>query len=68
MVLFPKIVSSNYKDKNPSNDNALRYYGIGAQILKKLKIKNMILVSRTKKRLVALDGFGIKILKQEIIK
>ena len=65
---MPSILSSNYKDKNPSNDNALRYYGIGAQILKKLKIKNMILVSRTKKRLVALDGFGIKILKQEIIK
>ena len=65
---MPSILSSNYKDKKPPNDNALRYYGIGAQILKKLKIKNMILVSRKKKRLVALDGFGIKILKQEIIK
>jgi GTP cyclohydrolase II len=28
----------------------------------------MILVSSAKKKLVALDGFGIKIVKQEIIK
>jgi len=28
----------------------------------------MILVSRTKKKLIGLDGYGIKITKQEIIK
>jgi 3,4-dihydroxy 2-butanone 4-phosphate synthase / GTP cyclohydrolase II len=33
-----------------------------------LKIKKMILVSSEQKRLVALDGFGIKIIKQEILK
>ena len=46
----------------------LRQYGVGAQIIKELKIKNMILVSRSKKRIIALNGYGIKIIKQEIIK
>ena len=56
----PTIQSENYK--------ILRYYGVGAQIIKELKIKNMILVSRSKKRIIALKGYGIKIVKQEIIK
>ena len=43
-------------------------YGIGAQIIKSLNIKNMILVTRSKKKVVGLDGYGIKITKQEIIK
>ncbi len=52
---------------NQSN-KILRYYGVGAQIIKELKIKKMILVSRSKKRIIALKGYGIKIVKQEIIK
>ena len=61
--------------KNPShtknskeNSKILRYYGVGAQIIKELKIKDMILVSRSKKRIIALKGYGIKIKKQEILK
>tara|TARA_B100002052_G_C15841143_1_gene580207 strand:- start:174 stop:1241 length:1068 start_codon:yes stop_codon:yes gene_type:complete len=50
------------------NNNILRYYGIGAQIIKDLGIKKMILVSRSKKKIIGLDGYGIKIIKQEIIK
>ncbi len=50
------------------NNNILRYYGIGAQIIKDLGIKNMILVSRSKKKIIGLEGFGIKIMKQEIVK
>ena len=37
-------------------------------MIKELKIKKMILVSRSIKRVIALDGYGIKITKQEIIK
>ena len=33
-----------------------------------LKIKNMTLVTRSKKKVVGLDGYGIKIVKQEILK
>ncbi len=46
----------------------IKNYGIGAQIIKSLNIKNMILVTRSKKKVVGLDGYGIKITKQEIIK
>ena len=41
---------------------------VPSQIIKELKIKNMILVSRSKKRIIALEGYDIKIIKQEIIK
>ncbi len=50
------------------HDKLIKNYGIGAQIIKSLKIKNMILVTRSKKKVVGLDGYGIKITKQEIIK
>ena len=49
-------------------DLTLRYYGIGAQIIKDFKVKNMILVSRKKKKIIGLDGFGLKIKKQVIVK
>ena len=61
----------DYKNKEfykKGNDKLIRNYGIGAQIIKDLKIKNMILVSRSKKKIIGLDGYGIKIKKQEIIK
>ncbi len=63
------LVKGNVTHSASSESNSiLRYYGVGAQIIKELKIKNMILVSRSKKRIIALKGYGIKIIKQEIIK
>jgi len=65
------IMNESYKIKNYDSiksTNILRYYGIGAQIIKDLKIKNMVLVSRSKKKIIGLEGYGIKITKQEIIK
>ncbi len=59
----------NKKDNSEfTNINTLRYYGIGAQIIKDLNVKNMILISRSKKKIIGLDGFGLKIKKQIIIK
>ena len=49
-------------------DKLIKNYGIGAQIIKALNIQNMILVTRSKKKVVGLEGYGIKITKQEIIK
>ena len=49
-------------------NNVLRYYGIGAQIIKDIGINKMILVSRSKKKIIGLEGFGLKIIKQEIIR
>ena len=57
--------NSIHKD---NNINTLRYYGIGAQIIKDLNVKNMILISRSKKKIIGLEGFGLKIKKQIIIK
>ena len=42
--------------KNSETDLTLRYYGIGAQIIKDLKVRNMILLSRTKKKIIGLES------------
>ena len=52
---------------NKGNDKLIRNYGIGAQIIKDLKIKNMILITKSPKKVIGLDGYGIKIKKQELI-
>ena len=60
-----------YKSKEfykKGHDRLIKNYGIGAQIIKSLNIKNMILVTRSKKKVVGLEGYGIKIVKQEILK
>ena len=68
LILIQNQISKNNNVDSVKSTNILRYYGIGAQIIKYLKIKNMILVSRSKKKIIGLDGYGIKITKQEIIK
>ena len=61
----------DYKNKNlvikKNKDSHIRNYGIGAQIIKDLKIKNMILISKSPKKVIGLEGYDIKIIKQEII-
>tara|TARA_B110000438_G_scaffold303373_1_gene364556 strand:- start:3167 stop:4261 length:1095 start_codon:yes stop_codon:yes gene_type:complete len=60
-----------YKSKKfykNGNDKLIKNYGIGAQIIKSLNIKKMILVTRSRKKVVGLEGYGIKIKKQEILK
>jgi len=61
----------SYKSKKfykSGQDKLIRNYGIGAQIIKALNVKKMILVTSSKKKVVGLEGYGIKISKQEIIK
>jgi 3,4-dihydroxy 2-butanone 4-phosphate synthase/GTP cyclohydrolase II len=48
------------KQKNNSA-NILRNYGIGAQILADLQIKNLILLSNNKQSVIGLEGYEIKI-------
>ena len=62
------LIINNTDKTDDNNINTLRYYGIGAQIIKDLKIKNMILISRRRKKIIGLEGFGLKIKKQIIIK
>jgi len=63
-----KKINKEVREKNEKENFTLRYYGIGAQIIKDLRVKNMILVTRTRKKIIGLEGFGLKIKKQEIIK
>ena len=58
----------NNKFYSKGQDKLIKNYGIGAQIIKTLGIKNMILVTKSKKKVVGLDGYGIRITKQEIFK
>ncbi len=60
----------DYKNKGfykKGNDKLIRNYGIGAQIIKDLKVRNMILITKSPKKVIGLDGYGIKIIKQELI-
>tara|TARA_B110000971_G_scaffold214310_1_gene246223 strand:+ start:6 stop:1076 length:1071 start_codon:yes stop_codon:yes gene_type:complete len=68
LILIKNQINDPVHGEVIKSSNILRYYGIGAQIIKDLKIKNMILVSRSRKKIIGLDGYGIKITKQEIIK
>ena len=43
---------------------ALRDYGIGAQILLDLGVKNMILLSNHKRVIVGLEGYGLNVVEQ----
>jgi 3,4-dihydroxy 2-butanone 4-phosphate synthase/GTP cyclohydrolase II len=43
---------------------ALRDYGIGAQILLDLGVKDMILLSNHKRTLVGLEGYGLNVVEQ----
>ena len=68
LIVIKNQSSKIINDEAVKSTNILRYYGIGAQIIKDFKIRNMVLVSRSKKKIIGLDGYGIKITKQEIIK
>ena len=59
----------DYKEKknNQKENRQIRNYGIGAQIIKDLKIKKMILITKSPKKVIGLEGFDIKITKQELI-
>ena len=47
--------------------SALRDYGIGAQILSDLGVKDMILLSNHKRTIVGLEGYGLNVVEQRDI-
>jgi 3,4-dihydroxy 2-butanone 4-phosphate synthase/GTP cyclohydrolase II len=48
-------------EANQGRNNALRDYGVGAQILNDLGVREMTLLTRTPVRPAALEGYGLKI-------
>lgn len=59
----PKALSEKLlKTQNePQKNKVLRDYGIGAQILLDLGVKNMVLLSGTQKSVIGLDGYDLHI-------
>jgi 3,4-dihydroxy 2-butanone 4-phosphate synthase/GTP cyclohydrolase II len=51
----------------PRPQRELRDYGIGAQILLDLGIKNMILLTNRRRTVIGLEGYGLNILEQRAI-
>ena len=54
------------KEGNDAN-GALRNYGIGAQILKDIGVRDMILLTSSEKHVIGLHGFDLNIIKQETL-
>ncbi len=65
--MSPNILKAFNKREKTQNKLELREYGVGAQILSLLGIKKIILLTNTKKRIIALDGFNIEIVGQQKI-
>ncbi len=45
----------------------LRHYGIGAQILLDLGVRDMILLSNTRRTIIGLEGYGLNVVEQRAI-
>jgi len=49
------------------DDGRLVDYGVGAQILLDLGVRDMILLSNTQRNIIALDGYGLRVIEQRDI-
>ncbi len=65
----PNAVSERIRDliAGKRAEPALRDYGIGAQILTDLGVKDMILLSDHKRTIVGLEGYGLNVVEQRAI-
>jgi 3,4-dihydroxy 2-butanone 4-phosphate synthase/GTP cyclohydrolase II len=52
---------------SPRPQRELRDYGIGAQILLDLGVKDMILLTNRRRTIVGLDGYGLNLVQQRSI-
>jgi 3,4-dihydroxy 2-butanone 4-phosphate synthase / GTP cyclohydrolase II len=65
----PTAVSEHIRElvEGTRTERALRDYGIGAQILIDLGVKDMILLSNHKRTIVSLEGYGLNVVEQRDI-
>ena len=62
----PKIEKQFSRQKNEHKDIfELMEYGVGAQILRSIGLKEIILLTNNQKKVIGLDGFDLKIISQE---
>jgi 3,4-dihydroxy 2-butanone 4-phosphate synthase/GTP cyclohydrolase II len=60
----PSAANLMAKQPAPPSEEPLKEYGIGAQILLDLGVKDMVLLTNTpERRVVALDGYGLRIVE-----
>ncbi|HEX9702549.1 MAG TPA: hypothetical protein VGA19_06815, partial [Rhodospirillales bacterium] len=62
-----KVKIDKAQGKKDAGQGQLRDYGVGAQILLDLGIKDLILLSNTKRTIVGLEGYGLSIVEQRPI-
>lgn len=63
----PQVLSGRFNVTSESGEQNLRDYGIGAQILLDLGVKDMILLSNSKRQIVGLEGYGLNVAGYESI-
>lgn len=61
LIRQPQESISDLFNLETNHEKTLRNYGIGAQILVDLGVKNMTLLSNSKKAVIGLDAYGLKI-------
>jgi 3,4-dihydroxy 2-butanone 4-phosphate synthase / GTP cyclohydrolase II len=67
----PTALSDRVRNYAPGGDRSvleLRDYGVGAQILLDLGIREMVLLTNTKRAIVAIEGYGLKIVEHRPIR
>ena len=65
--ISPQIEKLFTRRTEKKNKLELREYGVGAQILSEIGIKKIILLTNSKKKIIALEGFDLEIIRQERI-
>lgn len=70
VVLRSPLPNAISQGLNPdqNKDKTIRDYGIGAQILLDLGVRDMVLLSNSKKQVVGLEGYGLNIVGYEPIR
>lgn len=74
VVLFPglqamrpsQLMNAEIREEHNTN-NSLKNYGIGAQILRDVGVKDMILLTNSESHLVGLEGYGLNIVEHRSI-
>ena len=73
VVLIREAIPTSLSDRvkkmgdSPRPSRALRDYGVGAQILVDLGVKDMVLISNTHRTVVGLEAYGLNIVSQRCI-
>lgn len=61
LIRQPNEIISNFLEGSEAKTQTLINYGTGAQILNDLGVKNMKLLTNSKKSIIGLDGYGLSI-------